>query len=50
LFSIRNRVADGLRDQADGDLRRIKQGYEQDFLNSEPRKPHNALRPSAKRH
>ncbi|MEO7086206.1 MAG: hypothetical protein ABI442_07745 [Gemmatimonadaceae bacterium] len=29
LFSIRNRVADGLRDQTDADLKRIKQAYEE---------------------
>lgn len=31
LFSIRNRVADGLRDQTDADLRRIKEDYEESF-------------------
>lgn len=40
LFSIRNRVAGGLRDQAESDLQRIKQTYEQDFRPSDTRKPH----------
>ncbi|HTE45366.1 MAG TPA: hypothetical protein VK636_09005 [Gemmatimonadaceae bacterium] len=40
LFSIRNRVAGGLRDQAESDLLRVKQTYEQDFHPSDARKPH----------
>jgi hypothetical protein len=31
LYSIRNRVADGLRDQMDAELKRIKQSYEESF-------------------
>jgi hypothetical protein len=31
LYSIRNRVADGLRDQTDAELKRIKQSYEENF-------------------
>jgi hypothetical protein len=37
LFSIRNRVANGLADQAEEDLRRLKQTYEQAYLASPAR-------------
>jgi hypothetical protein len=39
LFSVRNRVVGGLRDQTTADLQRIKQTYEQDFRPADARKP-----------
>jgi hypothetical protein len=46
LFSIRNRVANGLRDQAEEDVRRLKQNYEQAF-HPAPTKPPPTISTSA---